>query len=66
MPADPHSYFDKARLKALDWREEAKKYEMLAKSAKLDGDAFHAERAKADAAQCRQNARLLELGGGHG
>jgi hypothetical protein len=46
---------------AEDWRAEAEKREHLAKLAERDGDHWHAAEAKAEAARCRQKARMIEV-----
>ena len=57
----PRDWWAKSFYTAADWREEADKYEELAKLAERDGDTFYAERARADAALCRQHAREKEV-----
>jgi hypothetical protein len=44
------------------WREAAARYERLADAAERDGDPRYANCAKQYAADCRQNARLREVG----
>ncbi|MFN3705302.1 MAG: hypothetical protein ACK4WM_04845 [Thermoflexales bacterium] len=61
---NPFEWHPKTFLSAAKWREEADKYERLAKMAEADGDKFHAERARRNAAQCRENARIKEIDNG--
>lgn len=58
---EPHNWHHKTFCSAPEWREAAEKYERLAKMADADGDTFHAEMARKNAAQCRENARMKEI-----
>lgn len=44
------------------WREMSERWDSLGTAAALDGDDHHAKIARGEAAGCRQNARLIDLG----